>query len=120
MTLSEQSVWIVAWSTCETFPTTTAAVVEAPDAPTAAALGAELLQQDEDERQENGGTGEEVRSVFVAPFDGREAFTCERSFRVERAALQCCAGGPHAEFIGCEGHYATCRDRPEGTGQERR
>lgn len=63
------------------------------------------------------GNSEQVGRVFVAPWDCRVAYK-PVSIRAERAELQCC-GGPAEWYTGAGGHYATCPERPPGTGQPR-
>jgi len=102
--------WIA--SAFESGGVTDAVIVYAEDEAEAARLAALDLQDEWDSK----GGDERVRNVFVVPFDDRVAYTTATA--VARSEMQCC-GGPAPDYVECDGHYATCPQRPEGTGQER-
>ena len=96
--------WIGIWNDMD--GATNAAVVEAATEQEAAVIIAEELQE-----LESDGT---VDGVFVAPWDGRAAYRTRTA--AQRAELQCC-GGEAPNYVDSAPHWATCPQRPEGTGQ---
>lgn len=57
--------------------------------------------------------GEAIDNVYLAPWDGRVAFTVGTLVVVDRSELQCCGGGENAAHVGRGGHWGNCPEAPD-------